>query len=136
MLPSLLRYCWMVFVRFNHTYEIWTRKPLILANWISVISWKIPPFYVRIPQLWTGLGWNVGERFFWSVKILRWTVPYQMGFTSENLKCKHHSSSSLVNLSSPLLQEIRPKRTRQLAPPPVQYHLWFPLTFLFEKGKI
>jgi hypothetical protein len=35
-------------------------------------------------------------------------------------------------LSSPLLQEIRPKRTCQLAPPPpVQYHL----TFLFEKGK-
>jgi hypothetical protein len=26
MLPSLLRYCWMVFVRFNHTYEIWTRN--------------------------------------------------------------------------------------------------------------
>jgi hypothetical protein len=49
---------------------------------------------------------------------------------------KHRSSSSLVNLSSPLLQEIRPKRTRQLAPPsPVQYHRWVPLTFLFEKGK-
>ena len=39
---------------------------------------------------------------------------------------KHRSSSSLVNLSSPLLQEIHPKRTRQLAPPP---------PVLFEKGK-
>jgi hypothetical protein len=35
-----------------------------LANWISVISWKIPPLYVQDPQLWTGLGWNIGERFF------------------------------------------------------------------------
>jgi hypothetical protein len=27
-------------------------------------SWKIPPLYVRDPQHWTGLGWNIGERFF------------------------------------------------------------------------
>jgi hypothetical protein len=31
---------------------------------MSVISWKFPPLYVRDPQLWTGLGWNIGERFF------------------------------------------------------------------------
>ena len=48
---------------------------------------------------------------------------------------KHRSSSSLVNLSSPLLQEIRQKRTQLALPPPVQYHRWVPLTFLFEKGK-
>ena len=64
--------------------EIWTRNRYVLANWISVISWKIPPLYVRDPQLWTGLGWNNGEFF-----LIRWhlrrTVPYQMGFTSENL---------------------------------------------------
>ena len=58
-----------------------------------------------------------------------------MGFTSENLITNTAAvASSLVNLSPPLLQEICPKRTRQLAPPPpVQYHLWVPLTFLFEK---
>ena len=43
--------------------EIWTRNRYVLANWISVISWKIPPLYVRDPQLWTGFGWNIGERF-------------------------------------------------------------------------
>jgi hypothetical protein len=39
-------------------------EPVDGANWISVISWKIPPLYVRDPQLWTGLRWNVGERFY------------------------------------------------------------------------
>ena len=58
-----------------------------------------------------------------------------MDFKSENL-ITNTAAVALVNLSSPLLQEIRPKMTRQLAPPPpVQYHRWVPVTFLFEKGK-
>jgi hypothetical protein len=55
-----------------------------LANWISVISWKIPPLYVRDPQLWTGFGWNIGERFLNPLKS-KVDCAYQMGFTSENL---------------------------------------------------
>ena len=46
---------------------------------------------------------------------------------------KHQSSSSLVNLSSPLLQEIRPKRTRQL----LQFNIidGFLWHFCLKKGK-
>ena len=83
-------------------------------------------------QVWDGTSERV---FFYPLKSkVNCAVPN--GLYVGKPYYKHRSSSSLVNLSSPLLQEIRPKRTRQLAPPPpVQYHLWVPLTFPFEKGK-
>ena len=88
MLPSLLRYCWMVFVRFNHTYGM-------RYGHETVKFWQIGYrlFYGTFLRFMSGIRnfgqvWDgTSERgvfypFGWN---LRWTVPYQMGFTSENL---------------------------------------------------
>jgi hypothetical protein len=55
------------------------------ASSISLISWKFPPLYVRDPQLWTGLGWNIGERFFDPLKSKVFIV---YSFMPKTYKCK------------------------------------------------
>jgi hypothetical protein len=52
MLPSLFRHCRMVFVWFNHTYDIRRRCAILANRIISFVSWKLSPFYVRHSKRW------------------------------------------------------------------------------------
>ena len=84
-------------------------------------------FHGKFLRFMSGIhNFGISERGFFDPLKSKVNCAVPNGLYVPKPYYKHRSSSSLVNLSSPLLQEIRPKRTRQLAPPP---------PVLFEKGK-
>jgi hypothetical protein len=111
-----------------------------LANWISVISWKIPPLYVRDPQLWTGYKRTTAAVFairFSDVKPI-WYGTVHLRFQpikKTSLRCSIQNLSKVADPGHKAEEFSIKKDPSTGAASSSSISSMVPLTFLFEKGK-